>query len=220
MNYAELKKTVCSYVENDFPETIGTNSLTSDEQLAAFTRQAEDRIYNSVQFLELRKNVTGNVTASFPYLSVPSDWLANYSIAVIDTVTGAYDYLNVVDVNYIRAAYPIPTQTGKPQYYAMFDEDSYILGPTPDAAYEVELHYFYYPPSIVDAGTSWIGDNFDMLLLYGTILEAYTLMKGEEDVMKNYQKRYNEALAMAVNLASGKNRTDAYRTRQFNVVPR
>ena len=194
--------------------------MTSTEQIDTFIRQAEDRIYNSVQFLELRKNVTGNMTINFPYLSVPSDWLANYSVAVIDPVTGAYDYLNVVDVNYIRAAFPIPTQTGKPQYYAMFDDGSYILGPTPDYAYSTEVHYFYYPESIVDAGTSWLGDNFDMLLLYGSILEAYTLMKGEEDVFTQYQKRYDEALAMAVNLASGKNRTDMYRSRQFNIVPR
>lgn len=220
MDYTTLSKTIKSYVENSFPATIGADSLTSDQQIATFVEQAEQRIYNTVQFLELRKNVTGTMTIGNPYLSTPSDWLANYSVAVIDQVTGAYDYLNVVDVSYIRAAYPIPTQTGKPQYYAMFDENSYILGPTPNYAYSTELHYFYYPESITTSGTSWLGDNFDMLLLYGSLLEAYTYMKGEEDVMKAYQQRYDDAMALAINLAAGKNRTDMYRTRQFSVAPK
>ena len=148
------------------------------------------------------------------YLSVPSDWLANFSLAVIDPVTGGYEYLLNKDVNYIREAFPYPATTGKPTHYAMFDQNSYILGPTPDANYNMELHYFYYPQSIVTAGTSWLGDNFDTVLLYGSLLEAATYMKSEADVVAQYQNRYNEALAQLKALAEGKNRQDMYRTQQ------
>ena len=221
MNYAQLFETIKGYVENDFPDTTwtdsagtGTATLTSTEQINTFIQQAEQRIYNSVQILALRKNVTGSTTASNKYLSVPSDWLANFSLAVVDHTTGAYEYLLNKDVNFIREAFPYPAVTGKPTHYAYFDEDSYILGPTPDAAYTVELHYFYYPQSIVTAGTSWLGDNFDSILLYGSLLEAYTFMKGEADVIKNYTDRYNEAYAMLKQLSEGKNRQDMYRTPQ------
>ena len=221
MNYAQLFETIKGYVENDFPDTTwtdsagtGTATLTSTEQINTFIQQAEQRIYNSVQILALRKNVTGSTTASNKYLSVPSDWLANFSLAVVDPTTGAYEYLLNKDVNFIREAFPYPAVTGKPTHYAYFDEDSYILGPTPDAAYTVELHYFYYPQSIVTAGTSWLGDNFDSILLYGSLLEAYTFMKGEADVIKNYTDRYNEAYAMLKQLSEGKNRQDMYRTPQ------
>jgi len=145
---------------------------------------------------------------------VPSDWLANFSLAVIDPVTGEYEYLLNKDVSYIRQAYPSPSDTGKPLYYAFFDVDSYILGPTPNANYEMELHYFYYPQSITEAGTSWLGENFESVLLYGSLLEAYTFMKGEADVIAQYQKRYDEALAMLKQLGEGKNRQDMYRTTQ------
>lgn len=221
MNYATLFETIKGYVENDFPDTTFTDSagtgnatLTSTEQINTFIQQAEQRIYNSIQILALRKNVTGTTTASNKYLSVPSDWLANFSLAVINPGTGEYTYLLNKDVNFIREAFPFPSVTGIPTHYAMFDEDSYILGPTPDAAYSVELHYFYYPTSIVDAGTSWLGDNFDSVLLYGSLLEAYTYMKGEPDVLQNYTARYNEALAMLKQLGEGKNRQDMYRTMQ------
>ena len=221
MNYAQLFETIKGYVENDFPSTsftdsagTGTATFTSTEQINTFIQEAEKRIYNSVQILALRKNVTGNTTATNPYLTVPSDWLANFSLAVIDPTTGAYEYLLNKDVNYIRQAFPIPTATGKPTHYAMFDDDSYILGPTPDQDYAVELHYFYYPVSIVTAGTSWVGDNFDPVLLYGSLIEAYTFMKGEPDVIAQYEKRYNEALAMLKQLGEGKNRQDMYRTQQ------
>lgn len=221
MNYAQLFETIKGYVENDFPDTTwtdsagtGTATLTSTEQINTFIQQAEQRIYNSVQILALRKNVTGSTTASNKYLSVPSDWLANFSLAVVDPTTGAYEYLLNKDVNFIREAFPYPAVTGKPTHYAYFDENSYILGPTPDAAYTVELHYFYYPQSIVTAGTSWLGDNFDSILLYGSLLEAYTFMKGEADVIKNYTDRYNEAYAMLKQLSEGKNRQDMYRTPQ------
>lgn len=214
MNYAQLVEAVKSYTENDFPETVGSGDMSSTDQIDTFIVNAEERIFNTVQLLELRKNVTGNCTADNKYLSVPSDWLANFSLAVIDPDTDEYEFLLNKDVSYIRAAYPSPTDTGKPLYYALFDVDSYILGPTPDQNYNMELHYFYYPPSIVDSGTSWLGDNFESVLLYGTLLEAYTFMKGEQDVIAQYQRRYDEALAMLKQLGEGKNRQDQYRTPQ------
>lgn len=214
MNYATLVSTIQAYTENDFPDTAGSGGLTSTEQIDTFIQQAEQRIFNNVQLLDLRKNVTGNATSGNMYLSVPSDWLANFSLAVIDPVTGGYEYLLNKDVNYIREAFPYPATTGKPTHYAMFDQNSYILGPTPDDDYDMELHYFYYPQSIVTAGTSWLGDNFSSVLLYGSLLEAYTFMKGEQDVLGQYQKRYDEALAQIKELAEGKNRQDMYRTQQ------
>ena len=215
MNYATLVETIQAYTENDFPDTAGSGGLTSAQQTDTFIQQAEQRIYNNVQLLELRKNVTGNATATNKYLSVPTDWLANFSLAVIDPTSGAYEYLLNKDVNYIREAFPYPATTGKPTHYAMFDQNSYILGPTPDASYSMELHYFYYPQSIVTAGTSWLGDNFSSVLLYGSLLEAYTFMKGEADVLAQYQKRYDEALAQLKELGEGKNRQDMYRTQQI-----
>ena len=214
MNYATLVETIQAYTENDFPDTAGSGGLTSAQQTDTFIQQAEQRIYNNVQLLELRKNVTGNATATNKYLSVPTDWLANFSLAVIDPTSGAYEYLLNKDVNFIREAFPYPATTGKPTHYAMFDQNSYILGPTPDASYSMELHYFYYPQSIVTASTSWLGDNFSSVLLYGSLLEAYTFMKGEADVLAQYQKRYDEALAQLKELAEGKNRQDMYRTQQ------
>ncbi len=214
MNYAQLVETIKGYTENDFPDTAGSGGLTSTEQINTFIINAEERVFNAVQLLALRKNVTGNVTAGNKYLSVPSDWLANFSLAVIDPTTGEYEYLLNKDVSYIRQAYPSPSDTGKPIYYAFFDVDSYILGPTPNANYEMELHYFYYPQSITEAGTSWLGDNFESVLLYGSLLEAYTFMKGEADVIAQYQRRYDEALAMLKQLGEGKNRQDMYRTLQ------
>lgn len=220
MNYAQLFETIKGYVENDFPNTSWTGSdgttpvtLTSTEQINTFIEQAEQRIFNTVQLLDLRKNVTGNCTATNKYLSVPPDWLANFSMAVVDD-TGRYHYLLNKDVSFIRQSFPNPNDQSLPQYYAYFDENSYILGPTPDEDYVVELHYFYYPESIVAAGTSWLGDNFDSVLLYGALLEAYTFMKGEPDVIAEYQKRYNEAMTMLKQLGEGKNRQDMYRSGQ------
>ena len=223
MNYATLFETIKGYVENDFPNTAWTGSdgssavtLTSTEQINTFIEQAEQRIFNTVQLLDLRKNVTGNVTSGNKYLSVPSDWLANFSLAVIDG-SGNYEYLLNKDVNYIRQAFPNPNDTGIPTHYAYFDENSYILGPTPDASYSVELHYFYYPASIVTAGTTWLGDNFDSALLYGSLLEAYTFMKGEQDVIAGYQRRYDESMGLLKQLGEGKNRQDMYRTQQIRL---
>jgi hypothetical protein len=236
MNYDILFETIKGYTENDFPNTqygdptaVNVN-FTSKEQIDTFIRQAEQRIYNSVQFPSIRKNVTGTTTVNNKYLSSPGDFLAVYSIAVIDPVTGEYEYLLNKDVNFIRAAYPSPTATGKPYYYALFgptttndnppavtNELSFILGPTPDAIYDIELHYYYYPESIVTAGTTWLGDNFDSVLLYGCLLEAYTYMKGEPDVIAGYQKRYDEAMILAKRLGDGMERTDAYRTGQIRM---
>lgn len=220
MDYNTLFETIKGYVENDFPDTAwtapagsGSVTLTSTEQINTFIQQAEQRIHNMVQLLDLRKNVTGNVTSGNKYLGVPSDWLANFSLAVIDS-GGNYSYLLDKDVNFIRESFPNPNDTGLPTHYAFFDENSYILGPTPDLNYTVELHYFYYPQSIVTAGTSWLGDNFDSVLLYGSLLEAYTFMKGEAEIISNYQQRYGEALAMLKQLGEGKNRQDMYRTPQ------
>lgn len=204
MNYSQLVYEIQSYVENQF----------TTEDINTFIRQCEQRVYNQVQLPALRKNVTGNTTSGNKYLTCPPDWLATYSLAVLDQVTGEYEYLLNKDVNYIRESFPFPTVSGKPTHYAQFDQNTFILGPTPDAGYEVELHYFYYPASIVDAGTSWLGDNFDSVLLYGSLLEAYVYLKGEQDVMLSYQKRYDDAMAMLKMLGDGKNRTDAYRDGQ------
>jgi hypothetical protein len=214
MNYAQLVEAIKGYTENDFPDTVGSGGLTSTEQIDIFIVNAEERIFNMVQLLDLRKNVTGNMTANNKYLSVPSDWLATFSIAVIDPVTGVYSYLLNKDVSFIRQSFPNPNLTGPPTHYAFFDVDSFILGPTPDQNYSAELHYFYYPQSITVAGSSWLGDNFESVLLYGALLEAYTFMKGEADVIAEYQKRYDQALGMLKQLGEGKNRQDMYRTPQ------
>ena len=230
MNYVQLASTIRSYAENDFPATTGIGDLTSDEQINTFIQQAELRIYNTVQFPSLRKNVTGMTTPSNKYLSAPSDFLAVYSIAVVDPTTSEYVYLLNKDVNFIREAYPSTSAAdyGLPRYYALFgptttndlppvitDELSFIMAPTPALAYNVELHYYYYPESITTAGTSWLGDNFDTVLLYGSLLEAYTFMKGETDILTNYAQRYTEALAQAKRLGDGMERGDAYRDGQY-----
>ncbi len=215
MNYAQLVSAIKGYAENDFPATAG--SFTSTDQVNTFIRQAEQRIYNSVQFPAIRKNVTGITTSGNKYLAMPVDFLASYSLAAIDPVTGDYEFLLNKDVNFIRAAYPKATDSGIPAYYALFDDNTFILGPTPDAAYTMELHYYYYPASIVDAGTSWLGDNFDSVLLYGSLLEAASFMKSDVDTMKSYSDRYNEAMLLAKRLGDGMDRQDAYRSGQFRM---
>lgn len=221
MNYTQLSAAIVAYTEN--------TSSDFAAQISTFVQQAEQRIYNSVQFPSLRKNVTGITTANNKYLSCPSDFLAVYSMAVIDEA-GSYEYLLNKDVNYIRQAYPDPTDKAIPKYYALFgptvsgttitNELSFLLGPTPDAQYNVELHYYYYPVSISDtvnnpSGTSWLGDNFDSVLLYGSLVEAYTYMKGETDMMALYDGKYKEALALAKRLGDGMERGDAYRDGQY-----
>ena len=215
MNYTQLTASIKAYCENDFPQAVGAGGLTSAEQIARFVQQAEQRIYNSIQFPALRKNVTGTCTANVQYLATPvtPDWLATYSLARINA-DGSYEYLLNKDVNFIREAFPFPAVSGAPTHYAIFDENTFILGPTPDASYSMELHYFYYPQSIVTAGTSWLGDNLDSLLFYGSLLEAAAFMKSEPDTVKNYMERYNEAFMMGKQLGEGKDRQDMYRTPQ------
>jgi hypothetical protein len=213
MNYTQLTAAIKGYAENDFPATVG--SFTSADQIATFVEIAEQRIYNMVQLPALRKNMTGNVTAGNKYLACPSDWLATFSLAVINS-NNEYLYLLNKDVNFIRESYPDTDAAfyGEPKYYAQFDQNTFILGPTPDANYAVELHFFYYPTSIVTAGTSWLGDNFDSVLLYGALLEAAAFMKSDADVVGFYKQRYDEALLELKQLGDGKNRQDAYRSGQ------
>ena len=215
MNYTALSNAIQAYTENTEADFIA--------EIPVFVQQAEQRIYNSMQFPSIRKNVTGSTSANNKYLGCPNDFLAVYSIAVIDA-TGAYEYLLNKDVNFIRQAYPQPTDTAIPKYYALFGSQSndvneltFILGPTPDATYGVELHYYYYPESITVAasGQTWLGDNFDSVLLYGSLVEAYTYMKGEQDMMALYNQKFMEALALAKRLADGMERQDAYRSGQF-----
>ena len=232
MTYNELIAAIQSYTENTFPDTYlaSGSAVSSTTQLNTFIKQAEQRIYNSVQFPSLRRNVTGSTSTNNKYLSCPGDFLSVYSMAVIDA-TGSYEYLLNKDVNFIRQAYPQPTDTAIPKYYALFgptvsgatitNELSFILGPTPDAVYSVELHYYYYPESITTAssGQTWLGDNFDSVLLYGSLVEAYTFMKGETDMVALYDGKYKEALALAKRLGDGLERSDAYRSGQARVMP-
>ena len=219
MNYTQLVAAITDYTQNQF-DTTSINTIIA---------QAEQRIYNSVQFPSLRKNVTGSVTSANKYLSCPEDFLSTYSLAVIDA-SGNYEYLLNKDVNFIRQSYPNPTtDVGIPKYYALFgptvntstitNELSFIVGPTPDASYSVELHYYYYPTSITTASTTWLGDNFDTVLLYGSLVEAYTYMKGEPDMITLYDTKYKEALALAKRLGDGLERSDAYRSGQYREAP-
>jgi len=235
MTYTELFFAVKNYLQNDFPSNTwtnvaGTGVTTSDgtEQINTFITQAEERIYNSVQIPPLRKNVTGLTTSGNKYLSCPADFLSVFSMAVIDG-SGNYEYLLNKDVNYIRAAYPNPSSTGLPQYYALFgptvvtsvitDELSFILGPTPNAIYTIELHYYYYPESITVAadGRTWLSDNYSPVLLYGTLVEAYTFLKGEIDLTAQYEKKYQEAMGQLNRLGTGLERNDAYRVGQASI---
>jgi len=214
MTYSELVIAVSDYCENTFPTV----------DMDVFIKQAEQRIYNTVQIANLRKNMTGVVTTGNPYLSAPNDFLSAYSLAVISN--GEYLYLLNKDVNFMREAYPntAAAYRGKPKHYAIFGPQSslvteltFLLGPTPDASYDVELHFYYYPESIVTAGATWLGDNFDSALLYGTMCEAITYMKGEIETVKLYNDRYVQAIALLKNLGDGKQRMDAYRDGQVRI---
>jgi hypothetical protein len=218
MNYAQLSATIQAYSESDEPLFV--------ENIPVFVQASEQRIYNSVQLSYLRKNVTGSVTPSNKYLSAPTDFLSVYSVAIIKA-NGEYEYLLNKDVNFIRQAYPSPTDTGLPKYYAIFgptttggnppeltNEMSFLLGPTPDTGYSVELHYFFYPESIVTASTTWLGDNFDTALLYGAMREAAIFQRQEPDVVANYEAKYQETLMLLKQLGDGKERQDSYRSGQ------
>jgi len=239
MTYAQLIAAIQSYVENTFPATYlaDGSTVSSTTQLNTFITQAEQRIYNSVQFPSLRKNQYTPITVNNKYISLPEDFLSVYSLALVTGVTGGnldtgtFEYLLNKDVNFIRQAYPTPNDTGAPKYYALFgptivssaitNELSLIVGPTPDATNYVELHYYYYPESITTAasGQTWLGDNFDTVLLYGSLVEAYTFMKGEQDVIALYNQKYMEALGMAKRLGDGLERSDAYRSGQYREAP-
>jgi len=213
MNYTELKTNIADVCENTFTE----------DEYALFTKQAEQRIYNTVQLANLRKNVTGSLTSGNKYLQAPSDFLSVYSLAIVKA-NGDYEYLLNKDVNFIRQAYPNPNTTGVPKHYAIFgprsddvNELAFILGPTPNAALTAELHYYYYPESIVTAGTTWLGDNFDSVLLNGALVEAIRFMKGEADMVQFYERMYAQSIALLKNLGDGKQRMDAYRDGQVRV---
>jgi hypothetical protein len=221
MTYTELQAAICDYTQN-FEQDFVSN-------IPVFVQQAEQRIFNTVQFPSIRKNVTGLTSVNNKYLSCPNDFLAVYSLAVIDA-SGNYEFLLNKDVNFIRQAYPNPNSTAIPKYYALFgpttsndfspiitDELTFILGPTPNAVYSMELHYYYYPESLSVAadGRTWLGDNFDSVLLYGCLVEAITFMKGEADMVALYDGKYKEALGMAKRLGDGMERQDAYRSGQY-----
>jgi hypothetical protein len=213
MNYADLVTNISDITENTF--------LTRDVNM--FIQQAEQKIYNTVQLPNLRRNVTGVATQYNKYISCPNDFLSVYSIAIFPT-GGSYTFLLNKDVNFIREAYPNPTDYGTPAHYAIFGPQSslpteltFILGPTPDAAYNLELHYYYYPESIVTAGTTWLGDNFDSALLNGALVEAIRFMKGEQDLIAVYKGMYDNALILLKQLGDGKDRQDAYRSGQTRV---
>jgi hypothetical protein len=216
MTYDELVVAVTDYCENVFT-TVDMNT---------FIRQAEQRIFNVAQPANQRKNVTGSLTSGNKYMACPADFLSAYSLAIYPSGGGAYTYLLDKDVNFLREAYPTPTDTGTPRHYALFgpqsddaNELTFMIGPTPDAAYGVELHYYAYPESIVDSATgrTWLGDNFDTVLLYGTICETFVFMRQEADMVANANARYTQAIALYKNLADGKQRSDAYRDGQVRV---
>jgi hypothetical protein len=218
MNYAELRQKIIDFAESDEPMFV--------DNIDNFIRNAEQKIYNSVQITALRKNATSTLTPNNKYLSAPQDFLSVFSLAVI-APGGDYEYLLNKDVNFIRQAYPSPTDVGVPRYYSIFgptttsdnppvitNELSFILGPTPNSNYRVELHYFYYPESIVTAGTTWLGDNFDTALFYGSMREASIFQRMEADLVANYEQKYNEAMTLLKQLGDGKQRQDAYRSGQ------
>jgi hypothetical protein len=211
MNYTELVAAIKSYTENDY----------STADVNTFIQNAEQRIYNTVQIPDLRKNVTGAMSSGSKYFSLPSDWLSTFSIAVIDA-NNEYTYLLNKDVNFVRESFPDTDSGfyGKPEYYGIFDDETMLLGPTPDANYSAELHYYYYPQTIVTAGNTWLGDNFDTALFYGSLLEAAAFMKEDAETVTQYTARYSEVMQLLKNLGDGKNRRDAYRSGQERIPVR
>jgi hypothetical protein len=210
MNYSQLVDLIKQYTQNEESSFVAN--------IPVFVQLAEERIYNAVFIPAIRKNQIGNFTSGNKYLTVPTDWLATFSMSVIEPVTNIQTFLIDKDVNFIRECYPDPDVTGVPKYYAIFDEDSFIVGPTPDGNYQVELHYYYYPESIVTSSTSWLGDNFETVLLYGALREAYLYMKGEQDLIQYYEQKYQESLGLLKLLGEGKDRRDAYRS-GLNRIP-
>jgi hypothetical protein len=210
MNYTELTALLQEYTQNYASEFVAA--------LPSIIGLAEDRIYRSVQIPELKKNATSNLVAGTKYLNAPTDFLASYSIAVINT-DGSYNYMLEKEVAFIGEVYPIPTSTGLPRFYALFNETTFLVGPTPNSSYQVELHYYYEPPSIVQTSTSWLGTEAESVLFYGCLLEAYVYMKGDNDLMALYKGRYDEALARLKNLGEGLNKRDNFRVDAPRVTP-
>jgi len=209
MNYATLTTLIQQYCESTETSFVAN--------IPTFVQLAEERVYNTVQIPAIRRNQIGTLSIGNKYLTLPSDWLATFSLAAITPGTGAQEFLLDKDVNFIRQSYPNPSDTGMPKYYAIFDKNTLILGPTPDTAYQVEMHYYYIPESIVTAGTTWLGDNYETVLLYGSIREAYTYLKGETDLMQYYEQKYQEAMQQLMRLGDGLNRRDSYRSGQVRV---
>ena len=209
MNYTEITNAIKEYTDNT--ETTFVNNIPN------FVRQTEERIYRSILIPELRKNVTTSLTTSNRFLAKPTDFLAVFSIAVVDGSSN-YSFLLPKDVNFIREAYPATATSGLPVYYSLFDGDNFLIAPTPDSTYTVQLHYYYDPPSIVTSSTSWLGDNAEGTLLYGTLVEAYTFVKGEADIISFYKTRYDEAMAGLQQLADGRNKRDSYRNGEARIM--
>lgn len=205
LTYAQLYDAIQHYTEVD--------EATFNANIPNFVRNTELLVNNTVQLPAFRRNVTGAATQLFQYLNMPSDFLSVFSLAVVDS-SNNYNYLLQKDVNYIREAYPFPTVLGEPKYYGIFSSTAFILGPTPDANYTMELHYYAAPPSIVDAGTSWLGQNYPSVLLWGALIEASIFLKGEADMTENYRAKFDEALMLLKQLGDGKNREDNFRTEQ------
>ena len=205
MNYTQLVQAI-----KDYTESTETSFVSHIDE---FIKQAERKIYNEVQLPYLRKNVTGNATLGNKYVQTPSDFLAVYSMSIIDGSSDQHFLLNK-DVNFIREAYANASTQAQPKYYALFDHNTFILGPTPDSAYNIELHYYYYPTSIVSVSTTWLGDNYEQALLYASLVQAYTYLKGEPDLLANYEKQYQENMVQLKMLGDGKDRRDAYRSGQ------
>ena len=205
MNYTQLVQAI-----KDYTESTETSFVSHIDE---FIKQAERKIYNEVQLPYLRKNVTGNATSGNKYVQTPSDFLAVYSMSIIDGSSDQHFLLNK-DVNFIREAYANASTQAQPKYYALFDHNTFILGPTPDSAYNIELHYYYYPTSIVSVSTTWLGDNYEQALLYACLVQAYTYLKGEPDLLANYEKQYQENMVQLKMLGDGKDRRDAYRSGQ------
>ena len=205
--YSGLAQAISDFTENTDPMFLS--------YIPTFIQDTERLVNNTVQLPAFRKNVTGSATSGFQYLTLPNDFLATFSVAVINNDTqSTYSYLLNKDVNYIRQAFPYPGSTGQPQYYAIFDANTYILGPTPDQNYVIELHYFAYPQSIVTVGSTWLSQNYPNVLLWGALVEAYQFMKGEADIVQGYQAKFDQAMAPLKQLADSKDREDAYRTTQ------
>lgn len=210
MNYATLVALLQDYTQNSSSEFVAA--------IPEIVKLAEDRIYQSVQIPALKRNATSNFVLNNKYLASPTDFLAAYSMAV-KSATGVYSYMLEKEVGYINEAFPDPSATGVPRFYALFNADTFVVSPTPDDFYEVELHYFYEPPSIVDAGNSWLGDNTESVLFYGCLVEAYTYMKGDADLQALYRQRYDEALGRLKVLGEGQDKRDNFRLDLPRIVP-